>query len=127
MKEIKEMDIQESWLYLTKSREMFCAACDSLNKEYTNAAASRLYYAIFLAFKEIDPAKIKHGLVPEKIQNITGNLTDRMTVEKAYQLREKADYKKVSVRNAEICGIIKQVTRVIVKLKEYYEQRTTAS
>ena len=97
---------------MRKAQENFICASYAADKGRLNVAASRFYYAIFLAVKEyvqlkepdVAPEDLEHGRIPFKLAQYANKRGSTTLMVGFYKLRRQADYDRISVREEEIAG-----------------------
>ena len=102
--------IKKTWRFFRKARENYLCAKRAGAEECFNVAASRLYYAIYLAGKEyillkegLGPeAPVKHKDFPWRVTAATKDGGHHGLALDARVLRLTADYKHASVRGVEV-------------------------
>jgi uncharacterized protein (UPF0332 family) len=104
--------------FALKAKENLSVGLDLLDSDKLNAAANRLYYALFQA--AVHALESKHGMRPDKLQAgakwwkhdmvrdnmrlLRDNAQDKVVYKALKDLREEADYKPTTVLKPLLTG-----------------------
>lgn len=108
--DIDTTKISWQWAFLRKAQDNFFAAKEAQRCERFDVAASRLYYAMYLAGKGYIVRKegvphnepILHKDFPSRVALLTKGTRDQRLLRDACVLREVGDYEAVLVRRDEV-------------------------
>ncbi len=109
--DIEQMDVRSAWILLRKAKENFLCAKGARDKGWINAAASRLYYALFLAGKEYAEARGRKAKALNgrwehwELARAVGRLSrrsNRQLLLNCASLRRMADYDRVLLKPKQV-------------------------